>query len=199
MSAPAPRGLRRLVAESKTFLTALIALVAATVGLLFQLVPSLKPDPRERVGAAVEIFAVERGVRIGDWLRDAFPKDVAAATKRVLGTTTPEPSELTVEGTVVYVRAEVDGYKHRSVALRARLYIWRSQQRVPTNFAAPYRESSGVTIDSPNRRSVQLLFVSDLRAEPEPEFLRVELVDSSSGAILAIADSPELLRGRIRR
>jgi hypothetical protein len=199
VSAPAPRGLRRLLAEGKTFLTALIALVAATVGLLFQLDPSRRPDPRERVGAAVEIFAVERGVRIGDWLKEAFPNDVATAKERVLGTATPEPSELTVEGTVVYVRTEVDGYKHRSVALRARLYRWHSQQRVPTDFAAAYRESSGVTIDSPNRRSVQLLFVSDLRDEPKPEFLRVQLVDSSSGAILAIADSPQLLRGRIRR
>jgi hypothetical protein len=46
---------------------------------------------------------------------------------------------------------------------------------------------------------VQLLFVPDLRAEPTPEFLRVQLIDSQSGSILAVADSPELVRGRIRR
>lgn len=197
MSEPTPGGLRRFASESKTLLTALIALVAAGAGLLFDLVPALKPDPRERIGAAVEIFAIEPGVETGTWLRDAFPNDVKAATKRVLFTSTPEPSELTVEGTVVYVRTEVDGYKHREIALKVRLYNARTQQRAPNEFASTYQQSSGVEIDSPNRRSVQQLFVPPLRDEG-PVFLRVTLVDSESGSILAIADSPELERGRIR-
>jgi hypothetical protein len=93
---------------------------------------------------------------------------------------------------------EVD-YKHRAISIRVRLYVARSQRRAPTPFAAPYRETSGARIDSPNRRSVQLLFLPDLRAEPTPEFLRVELIDAQSGSMLAVADSPELVRGRIRR
>jgi hypothetical protein len=128
-----------------------------------------------------------------------LPEDVDAATERVLGTRTPEPNELTLTGTVVYVRTEVDGYKHRAISIRVRLYVARSQRRAPTRFAAPYRETSGARIDSPNRRSVQLLFLPDLRAEPTPEFLRVELIDAQSGSMLAVADSPELVRGRIRR
>jgi len=201
VSKPAPRGWRRLAGEGRTFLTAMIALVTAAIALLYQLVPALKPDPRERVGAAVEIFAVEPAVQLGQWLQDAFPEDVDAATERVLGTRTPEPNELTLTltGTVVYVRTEVDGYKHRAIAIRVRLYVARSQRRAPTPFAAPYRETSGARIDSPNRRSVQLLFLPDLRAEPTPEFLRVELIDAQSGSMLAVADSPELVRGRIRR
>ena len=200
MSAPAPsRGWRRLAGEGRTFLTAVIALVAAATGLLFQLVPALKPDPRERVGASVEIFAVERGVPVGVWLRETFVKDVKEATRRVFGDRPAAADELGVEGTVVYVRAEVDGYKHRDITLRVRLYDWATQERVDRDFPQLYRESSRVAIDSPNRRSVQPLFVPDLRYEERAEFLRVSLVDSETGSILAVADSPKLVRGRIVR
>jgi hypothetical protein len=199
MSEPARRGFLQLANDSRTFLTAAIALVAAAIGLLFQLVPALKPDPRERVGASVEIFSVEPGVRLGDWIEEAFPKNVADTKERVLGTRKPDPSELAVRGTVVYVRAEVDGYKHRAIGVRARLYDVRSQRRVAAGFPARYDESSRVEIDAPNRRSVQLLFLPDLRAQPEQTFLRVELQDSGSGALLAVADSPPLAKGRIAR
>ena len=199
MSAAEPRGWRRIAGEGRTFLTALIALVAAATGLLFQLVPALTPDPRERVGASVEIFAVERGVPVGVWLRETFVKDAQAATRRVFGGQPPAADELGVEGTVVYVRAEVDGYKHREIALRVRLYDWTTQERVDRDFAPLYRQSSRVAIDSPNRRSVQPLFVPDLRYEERPEFLRVSLIDSETGSILAVADSPKLLHGRIVR
>lgn len=198
MSEAPPRGWRRLAGESRTLLTAILALVAGVVSLLFQLWPSWKPDPRERVGADLEVFAVEPEVKRIDWLREAYSKDLAAQTKRVFGELEPSRTERELKGTVVYVRAGVDGYKHRAIAIRARLYDADTQLRAPTPFSPAYAETSSVAIDSPNRRSVQLLFVPDLTDEP-PAFVRVELIDSKSGAILAIDDSPRLVKGRISR
>jgi hypothetical protein len=43
------------------------------------------------------------------------------------------------------------------------------------------------------------MWLPDISADTDPEFVRVELVDSESGAILAVADSPTLVRGRIER
>lgn len=198
MSEPKPRGLRRLAGRSGTFLTALIALVAAAVGLVFLFQPGLKPDPRERVGAAVEIFSVEPGVSTRAWLHEAFAtRDVPAEIRRLFGVSKPATGELAALGSVVYVRVEVDGYKHRQVELQVRLYDLKTMQRL-SRFPPQFNESSRPTIDAPNRRSVQLMFISDLSNERRrPEFLRVELVDSDTGRMLAVADSPALVKGRV--
>jgi hypothetical protein len=193
-----PSRWRRLVGESRTMLTATIALIAGAVGLLFALVPSLKPDPRENVGAAIEVFAVEPHVSLREWAQEASPKDVKGAYERQAGVRNPAPDQLDYPGTIIYVRVEVDGYKHRTVALRGSLYRTRTQQRVDV-FGSRDTLRSTVSIDSPSRRSVQLIRLPDISQDTDPQFVRVELVDSDSGTILAVADSPTLVRGRIQR
>lgn len=199
MTGEQPRGWRRLIGEGRTFVAAMLALVAGAVGLVFQLVPSLKPDPRENVGAAIEIFAVESGVPVSTWAKEAYSGDLGEAYERALGVREPEPDQLSYAGTVVYVRVEVDGYKHRTVQLRVALYDARTRQRETGGFGQNVQRRSAVPIDSPNRRSVQLMFIPDLSSQTSREFLRVELVDAESGSILAVADSPTLLRGRVTR
>jgi hypothetical protein len=189
---------RRRLGESRTMLTAIIALIAGAIGLLFQLVPSLKPDPRENVGAAIEVFAVEPRVSLREWAKEAFPKDVEGAYERQAGVRHPDPDQLDYPGTVIYVRVEVDGYKHRTVALRGSLYKTRTQRRVDV-FGSRDTLRSSVSIDSPSRRSVQLIRLPDISPDTDPQFVRVELVDSDSGTILAVTDSPTLVRGRIQR
>jgi hypothetical protein len=192
-----PRGWRRLIGEGRTFVAAMIALVAGVVGLVFQLVPSLKPDPRENVGAAIEIFAVESQVPVSTWAQEAFSGDPGEAYRRALGVRDPDPDQLGYAGTVIYVRVEVDGYKHRTVQLRVALYDARTRQREKGAFGQNVQRRSAVPIDSPNRRSVQLMFVPDLSSQTTREFLRVELVDAESGSILAVTDSPPLVHGRV--
>lgn len=120
-----------------------------------------------------------------------------AEIRRVFGVSKPAAGELASLGSVVYVRVEVDGYKHRLVKLRVRLYDLKTKQRLP-QFPPKFDDSSRATIDAPNRRSVQLMFISDLSNEGRrPEFLRVELFDSDSGRMLAVADSPALVQGRV--
>lgn len=198
--APEPertRRWRKVLGGSRAALAAGIALVAGGVGLLFEVFPALRPDPRDRVGGTIEVFSVESGVPRSSWLQDAFPKDVDGATKRILGLDDPSPSELALPGTVVYLKVEVDGYKRREIAIRARLYNARTQRRVP-NFPTNYADAGGIQIDAPNRRTVQQLFLPDLRGE-QPAFLRIELVDPESGTPIAITDSPRIVDGRISR
>jgi hypothetical protein len=193
------RGWRRFASETRTFAAAMIALAAAAIGLLFQLVPSLKPDPRERIGAALQVHAIEPGVQLREWIAQAHPNDVDGKIEELFGTGQPPPESLRQRGEVVFVRTQVDGFKHRAVTVRARLYNHRTQERVPTPFPPLFAETSKVKIDAPNRTSVQLLFVGDLTHETEAEFLRIELIDSNSGEVLAVTDSPTLVRGRTRR
>jgi hypothetical protein len=51
-----------------------------------------------------------------------------------------------------------------------------------------------VTIDAPNRRSVRPVFIPDLSGT---EVLRVELIDSGSGSMLAVADATTFAQGRV--
>jgi hypothetical protein len=60
---------RRLDGQAWTAVTAAVALASAAVALGFQLWPSLKPDPRENLAASVTVFAVDRHVSFGEWLR----------------------------------------------------------------------------------------------------------------------------------
>ena len=171
---------------ARTTLAALIALAASIVSLLFTIAPALKPDPRDRVGADVSIFAVERNVTIGQWISRAFPQsDGDELRKRY-----PDRAAL---GELLYVRTSVDGHKHRNVALRVSVLDAKSERRVPPQeIDAP--PIAPVALSAPSERSVQAIWLPDLSHEPTGLFLRVELWDRHG--ILAISDSPRLRRGR---
>lgn len=188
--------LRRVSGVAWAVATALVALVASLVPLVFQLVPAWKPDPRDKVSADISVIAVEPHASLRTWLSRQYPGD-AGARERILGHKGVVPGELAFPGEVVYVRMEVSGSKGRAVRLRARLYRARQQQPlvIPSgseqNFGG---RAAAVRIDAPSRSSVQLLFIDDLSQTPLPIFVRVELFNDDG--ILAVADSPILRNGR---
>ena len=173
--------------------TAIIALVASLVPLVFSLVPQWRPDPREKVSADLSVFTTEPNVRIGDWLERRYPGDTKARD-RILGHKGVRAGELNFPGEIVYVRMEVSGSKGRAVRLRARVYASSTQRPIKLD-PDPFTErSSTVKIDAPSRSSVQLLFIPDLSVESTREFVRVELFNADG--VLAVADSRPLVNGR---
>jgi hypothetical protein len=185
---PGPRH-RRLVTQANVVATAVLALATGAVALLFQLAPWLKPDPRDRVGADVSIFALEPRVTLGDWVKRAFPLDEQAELAR-------QNPNRSAPGEMLYVRTTVDGHKHRDVSLRYAIYHADDHARVdPESIDAPPPEP--FDLSSPSERSVQALWVPDLSLEPDALFIRVELWDDEG--MLAVADSPRIEKGRFAR
>lgn len=165
---------------------AILGLAVTSVALLFDLAPGLKPDPRDRVGADVSVFALEPGVTIGQWLERGF----APGRRPKLGSGDVDES---AEGELLYVRTAVDGHKHDEVTLRYGVYFADSHRRVPAG-AIDSPEFPPLAVSSPSERSVQTLWVPDLSGEGAL-FVRVELWDENG--MLAVADSATIRRGRL--
>jgi hypothetical protein len=178
--------IRAAFSRSHVVIAAVAGLVSVGVSLLFQFVPELKPDPRETVGADVAIVAVEPGVSVRNWITRAFAGERRAAELRRFS------GQLEFPGELIYVRVIVDGHKHKDVGLSYALYGAVSQRRLPDrlNFS-PFAR---VAIDAPSQRSIQYLFVPDLRYERDL-FIRAQLTDSDG--VLAVADSGRLRAGRL--
>ncbi len=172
---------RRLGMAGVTALTAALALVSGVVALLFDLVPALKPDPRERLGAEVSIFDVEPGVTIGDWLKRTNQREQLRQIGRRGG------GGLTVKGNLVYVKTTIEGFKRR----RASLGWWVYRTRTRTRLQEPQfydRRAVEVRLDAPTDRSLQEVWIPEMPPLPGSFFVRVELRDAND-VLLAVADS----------
>jgi hypothetical protein len=174
---------------------ALVALFASAIGLFWDFLPQYRPDPLDTVGADVSIFAVEPGVRLVDWLRRTHGADFGPAAREIFGRR-PSASELRQPGELLYVRAQVDGHKHRDVSLRYRLYDGVTQKPVELPLPPSLAKVQRVKLEAPSQRSVQLLWTPDLRDE-DGAFIRVEL--TSEHGLLAVADSGTLRNGWVKR
>jgi hypothetical protein len=185
---------KRLVGTARGAITASATLITAVLGVVFLLVPSLRPLSRDKIEASLTIPAVESGVTVRDWAERQYPGDPKGALKRLLENN--DEAEATQPGTVVYVRLRADGFKRRSVKLRARVYAAGTQRwPVPnTNFEQLYPEANQFKIDAPSRSSVQLILLSNLDNTDHRLFVRVEAFDD--GGILAYADSGPILNGK---
>jgi hypothetical protein len=182
------------VGPAGTAITAVVALIASTVSLLYQLVPALKPDPREHVGADVSIYRIEPHLTLAEWVTRAFTGKKRKKLRHDLFDVAGNSRTFPGEG--VYVKTTVDGYKHREVSLKVTLYDARTEE--PYNFDLPASLNRlRIDLDAPSRRSVQLLWIPDLTQEPRQFFIQVELSDKNG--VLALDDSPTLRNGRIRQ
>jgi hypothetical protein len=175
-------------------LTATLTFITAALGVVFLLVPSWRPLSRDNIAASLEIPTVDSGVTILRWAQRQYPGHALEELHKLLPPDDFEGALRTI-GSVVYVRLHTDGFQHRSINLRARVYDAAtnvSPQRNSTVKQA-YRSTSQLSVDAPSRSSVQLLLLDDLANAPKPVFVRVEAFDDHG--ILAYADSPTVTDG----
>jgi hypothetical protein len=177
---------RSAVSRTHVVIAAVAGLVSVGVSLLFQLAPGLKPDPRDNVGADVAIVALEPGVRVREWIERGFRGERREGMMRTFG------DQLDFAGELIYVRVAVDGHKHEDVGLRYSLYSARTHRRLPD--AINFEPYSRIPIEAPSERSIQLLFVPELKFEPDL-FIRAELTDEDG--VLAVADSRRIRAGKL--
>jgi hypothetical protein len=176
-----------------TTVCAVVGLAVGAVGLFWDFAPQFRPDPLDAVGADVAVVAVEPGVSLGRWLREAHGENAARVAREVFGRT-PSASELAQAGEMIYIRTQVDGHKHKDIQLRYRLHVAASGKPfeipLPPELASVQRSR----LDAPSQRSIQLLWMPALRGTGEGDvFLRVEL--RSDRGLLAVADSGTLRNG----
>ena len=188
---------RRFGAAMVALATALLALASASLGLMFDIKPDLRPDPRTEMSADVSVFAVERKVALDNWLRRTTPSERAYRVRRdrliaSVFRDGPAPSadeireQLAVTGQLFYVKTKIVGFKRRTLRLRWSMYGVRSQQRLPAEGLADF--TSGEIIgQAPSDSSVSLVWTPEVVVRGEC-FARFEIVDPN-GVVLAVADS----------
>jgi hypothetical protein len=191
-----PEASRRFTKLGYTAITAVVALVAAVSGQVFQFFPGLRPDPRDRTVADVEVFAVEPAVTVDDWLHrtSGFPADLRrrqdAFIRLSAGTVKIPPAEratyLAQRGSLLYVRVGVEGFKRRDVVLRWSMYDNATRRRI---HEITHRDAGTISLDSPSERSVVELWVPPAPGHDEV-FLRIALSAKREGTMLAVTDSP---------
>jgi hypothetical protein len=190
-----PKPPRKWGAGTIALITAVLALVSAGVGIVFDLKPDLRPDPRTTLSADISVFGVERNVTTEDWLRRVTRSDRGYRAKRdaVLaenfeGDTPPTPDEidgvLKAEGELAYVKTHIVGFKRRSLTLRWSIYDARKLRRIQDLANGSGAEIVGL---APSDTSVSLVFLP-MVVHPGQYFARFELVDPK-GVVLAVADS----------
>jgi hypothetical protein len=168
-------------------IVALVALAGSISTVLFTFLPELKPDPRDSVRAELNVFGLQPDSSLLSYLQLTGKK-----VPRGLGA-----QFAAIPGDMVFVRTQVDGYKHRVVALKAALFWARHQLPVsPKKVKDPFvKLGSQVTLDTPSTTTIQLFWFPKLGAIPST-FLRIEMFDGS-GRMLAVADSPLIRDDRL--
>lgn len=186
----AERSLVRTLGTARGALVATASLVTAVLGVIFLLVPSWRPLPRDRIEASVQVRAVEHNVALEEWARRQYTRDPARRLRELVGSADVDVSTST--GMVLYVVLRAEGFKRRSISLRTRIYDARTREESTTEAPTLLPRAGRLRIDAPSRSSVQLLLVAELDGLGGSYFVRVEAYDD--GGILAYDDSP-MIRG----
>lgn len=176
-----------------TTICAVIGLAAGALGLFWDLLPQYRPDPLDTVGAEVGVAAIEPRVTIAEFLRRTRGDDFSRAARDIFGRP-PSRSELRQPGELLYVRTQVDGHKHKDIALTYTLFdgVTHKPVLVPLPPALERGPLQRARLSAPSQRSIQLLWLPDLSSEPDV-FVRVHL--TSDRGLLAIADSGHVKHG----
>jgi hypothetical protein len=181
-----PARARKLGAFGWTMLVAGLAFASSTVALIFTVWPGLKPDPREALGADLSVFAVDPNVTYREWITTRSSFSDSEATERLEKARLQTPGLLRIRGEVVYVRMRVQGFKRRSVAMRASIYEASSRVRVQ---GVSNIEVASQQLGAPTDQTVVPVW---LPCPPNPAkkyYARVELYHRGDEVLLAVSDS----------
>ncbi len=165
--------------------TAGVALLAALLGLAFDLWPTLRPDPRTELSADVRVLAIERKVSLDEFMRRTSGSQAAYRRQRAAYVReNGSAAGLAFHGELAYVQLAVRGFKGRDVTVKWSVYDARSKTRVR---AAPESERlrALASLDAPSDQFVAELWIEPVYAGRY--FVRIEVRDGRT--LLAIADS----------
>jgi hypothetical protein len=181
------RSKRLSVAALVTLVGALLAALISGTNLTFELWPSLKPDPKEKVSADLEVLEMDKNVNYGDY--DARPgRNVS---------TGPDETELRNDfpGNVFYLRAHIEGFKRQSLRLIWFTYHEKTRDRSEEDEA---RSDRIFEPGSPTDTQVAQVWVKEpghfdedgfWESTPGTYFVRFELYRRD--VLLAFEDSPQ--------
>ena len=150
---------------------ALVAVVPATVALVFTFAPSLRPDPQEHLAGTLRAGAVDDGVSLG-----AYLQRVGQASPGLTR------DQLRLPGHVVFVGVSVEGRKHRNVSLRYSIY----DARRGTTIGPSDQSNEFFRADTPDDSWVAQVWVPSAGTAGKV-FYRLMLYDGST--MLAYADT----------
>jgi hypothetical protein len=167
-----------------TLIGALLAAAISATSLTFGLIPSLKPDPKEKVGADLAVLALDKNVDYSAYgSRPGRHIDVEASPEH--------------PGNVFYLRAHIEGFKRQSVRLKWFTYNPNGERRPGSGREAT--EQSVFEPDAPINTQVAQIWVREPGSfnrygewdsdDAEGYFVRFELY--SGGVLLAFKDSPK--------
>ena len=169
------------LAATLTLAGALLAAVISGTSLTFELAPSLKPDPKEKVGADIAVLQLDKNV-------DYFGYESRVGRHIDADVKGEHP------GNVFYLRAQIEGFKRESVRLKWFLYEENGQRRPETQREAG--EQSIFEPEAPINTQVVQIWVrepgrfdsfKEWDAEDGKYFVRFELY--SDDVLLAFDDS----------
>jgi hypothetical protein len=164
---------------SIALLTALLALVAGAVGLVFDLKPEWRPDPRTAQAASLESLTVDPEVTFGEWLN-----------RRGDSTEGREECQLRIPGNVVYLGVELQGFKRRSVRYRFSTYDARTRARlrgVQPSVSSGARSVDTLVGEAPTDKWISTVWVAWPFRDGD-FFVRFELFQARSGGDETLLD-----------
>lgn len=165
-------------------LTGALALAAGAIGLLFDLRPDLRREPRERQFATLTVAAIEHAVPQLGYLDRSERRALYEST---FGDAVGD-CRLALPGTLIYLQIGIEGFKGRETYLRYATYDSRTRRR-----RGPQGMGTTVEGEVTSERGVTLRWVR----VPERRgsyFIRWELYLKKDDAdlLLAFADTPRL-------
>ena len=181
-------------------IVAVVALAGNAFQLLYSLDPARKPDPNERLRAAIEPVTAEPQVTLGTYLaRTTTPAEIERRVDEMIVADYKTRAELdcakeralAIRGYVVYANITVEGLKHRSVELYTTVYSDATKRRL-----ANYEHEQAMPplkLTSPTDTFVQAAFLEVPLNPRSRYFARFEVRTHEDrgklGTLLAMADS----------
>jgi hypothetical protein len=183
-------------------LTAALALISSVIALAFQLFPSLKPDPRERLGADASVFALDPDVTYEAYLkRTSFSqKELNERRRRAIQLAGGSKGVLDLPGVMAYVETTVEGFKRREVTLRWSIYDAETRQPYSNSWDPALKPGgeqelidSPIDLAAPSDEAVEMIWI------PEPKrgrkyFIRIGIYDEGN-VLLALTQSRKFTSG----